>query len=104
VRRLRDAVIDAAAWLRPKVNRQRSSIKHAEDATPLGFWVLSQRHPGQDPGRPEGNHAAEEPAAALTWRSWSMSMDYRIGRLNWFTTWLDGYLQLAAGVQPRRRG
>ena len=31
-------------------------------------------------------------------------MEYRIGRLNWFTTWLDGYLQLAAGVQPRRRG
>jgi hypothetical protein len=24
--------------LRLKVNRQRSSIRHAEDATPLGFW------------------------------------------------------------------
>jgi hypothetical protein len=74
-----------------EVNRQRSSIKHAEDATPLGFWVLSQRHPGQDPGRPKGNHAAEEPAADLTWRSWIVSMEYLIGRLNWFTTWLDGY-------------
>jgi len=27
-----------------EVNRQRCSIKHAEDATPPGFWVLSQRH------------------------------------------------------------
>jgi hypothetical protein len=37
VRRFRDAVIDAAAWLRPRVNRQKSSIRHAEEAMPLGF-------------------------------------------------------------------
>ena len=49
--------------LKLKVNREKSSIRHAAHATLLGFGFSSDRPAGQDPGRPEGDQAAEGSAA-----------------------------------------
>ena len=51
--------------LKLKVNREKSSIRHAAQATLLGIRVPSHRPAGQDRGRPEGDQAAERSAADL---------------------------------------
>ena len=51
--------------LKLKVNREKSSIRHAAQATLLGFGFLLDRPAGQDRGRPEGDQAAERSAADL---------------------------------------
>jgi hypothetical protein len=49
--------------LKLKVNRQKSTIRRAAQATLLGFGVLLRRPAGRDPDRPQGDPAAERPAA-----------------------------------------
>ena len=51
--------------LRLKVNREKSSIRHAAQATLLGFGFPFDRLAGQDPGHREGDQAAEGSAADL---------------------------------------
>ena len=51
--------------LKLKVNREKSSIRHAAAGDAAGVRVSSHRPAGHDPGRPEGGQAAEGPAADL---------------------------------------
>ena len=51
--------------LKLKVNREKSSIRHAARGDAAGVRVLPRRPAGQDLGRPQGDQAAEGPAADL---------------------------------------
>jgi RNA-directed DNA polymerase len=87
--------------LKLKVNREKSSIRHAAEATLLGIRVLPPRRAGQDLTRP-GDHAAERQATRSDRRKWGVSMDYRIGAINRFTTGWMAYFRLADSASPFR--
>ena len=68
--------------LKLKVNREKSSIRHAAQATLLGFGFFSG---GPRVGiriAPKAIARLKDQLRMLTRRRWSVSMDYRIGRLN----------------------
>ena len=76
--------------LKLKVNREKSSIRHAAQATLLGFGFFSG---GPRVGiriAPEAIQRLKDQLRILTRRRWSVSMDYRIGRLNRFITGSPG--------------
>lgn len=81
--------------LKLKVNREKSSIQHAATATLLGFgFVLIGPRPriwvaGKAIKR------LKDQLRHLARRNWRVSMDYRIGRLNQFTTGWMAYFHLA---------
>ena len=81
--------------LRLKVNREKSSIRHAADAALLGFRFFM--HGTQYRIRVAAKAVArlKEQLRALTRRNWSVSMEYRIGRINRFITGWMAYFQLA---------
>jgi RNA-directed DNA polymerase len=72
--------------LRLKVNRGKSSIRHAAQATLLGFGFFL--HGGQVRIRlaPKAITRLKHQLRILTRRNWGVSMDYRIGAINRFTT------------------
>jgi RNA-directed DNA polymerase len=72
--------------LKLKVNREKSSIRHAAQATLLGFGFLLTGPQVRIRVAPKAIRRLKDQLRILTRRSWGVSMDYRIGRLNRFTT------------------
>jgi group II intron reverse transcriptase/maturase len=84
--------------LKLKVNREKSSIRHAAQATLLGFGFFSG---GPQVGiriAPKAIQRLKDQLRMLTRRRWSVSMDYRIGRLNRLITGWVAYFRLAQRV------
>ena len=81
--------------LKLKVNREKSSIRHAARATLLGFGFLLTGPQVTIQVAPKAIRRLKDQLRLLTGRSWRVSMDYRIGRLNRFTTGWMAYSWLA---------
>jgi RNA-directed DNA polymerase len=84
--------------LKLKVNREKSSIRHAAQATLLGFGFFFD---GPRIGiriAPKAVQRLKDQLRMLTRRRWSVSMEYRIGRLNRFITGWVAYFRLAQRV------
>jgi RNA-directed DNA polymerase len=84
--------------LKLKVNREKSSIRHAAKATLLGFGFFFD---GPRVGiriAPQAIARLKAQLRMLTRRRWSVSMDYRIGRLNRLITGWVAYFRLAQRV------
>ena len=84
--------------LKLKVNREKSSIRRAAQATLLGFGFFFD---GPRVGiriAPKAIQRLKDQLRMLTRRRWSVSMDYRIGRLNRLITGWVAYFRLAERV------
>ena len=84
--------------LKLKVNREKSSIRHAAQATLPGFGFFSG---GPQVGiriAPKAIARLKDQLRMLTRRRWSVSMDFRIGRLNRLITGWVAYFRLAQRV------
>ena len=81
--------------LKLKVNREKSSIRHAAQATLLGFGFLLTGPQVTIQVAPKAIKRLKDQLRILTGRSWRVSMEYRIGRLNRFTTGWMAYFRLA---------
>ena len=84
--------------LKLKVNREKSSIRHAARATLLGFGFFFD---GPRVGiriAPKAIQRLKDQLRLLTRRRWSVSMEYRIGRLNRLITGWVAYFRLAQRV------
>ena len=84
--------------LKLKVNREKSSIRHAAQATLLGFGFFFD---GPRVGiriAPKAIQRLKNQLRRLTRRSWRVSMDHRIGRLNRLITGWVAYFRLAERV------
>ena len=89
--------------LKLKVNREKSSVRHAAQATLLGFGFFFD---GPQVGiwiAPKAIKRLKDRLRTLTGRSWSVSMAYRIGRLNRFITGWTAYFRLAQRVSVLRK-
>jgi hypothetical protein len=89
--------------LKLKVNQGKSSIRHAAQATLLGFGFFFD---GPQVGiriAPKAIKRLTDQLRTLTRRSWSVSMAYRIGRLNRLITGWTAYFRLAQRVSVLRR-
>jgi RNA-directed DNA polymerase len=84
--------------LKLKVNREKSSIRHAAQATLLGFGFFSGGPQAGIRIAPTAIQRLKDQLRMLTRRRWSVSMDYRIGRLNRFITGWVAYFRLAQRV------
>jgi hypothetical protein len=86
---------------RPRLDsrcREKSSIRHAARATLLGFGFFFD---GPRVGiriAPKAIQRLKDQLRMLTRRRWSVSMDYRIGRLNRLITGWVAYFRLAERV------
>jgi group II intron reverse transcriptase/maturase len=84
--------------LKLKVNLEKSSIRHAAQATLLGFGFFFD---GPQVGiriAPQAIQRLKDQLRMLTRRRWSVSMEYRIGRLNRLITGWMAYFRLAQRV------
>ena len=81
--------------LKLKVNREKSSIRHAAQATLLGFGFFLTGSQVRIRVAPKAIRRLKDQLRILTRRSWGVSMDYRIGRLNRFITGWMAYFRLA---------
>ncbi|MDQ6759076.1 MAG: reverse transcriptase domain-containing protein, partial [Acidobacteriota bacterium] len=81
--------------LRLKVNREKSSIRHAADATLLGFGFYFDGPQVRIRVAPKAIKRLKSQLRVLTGRSWRVSMEYRIGKLNRFILGWMGYFRLA---------
>ncbi|MGO9163149.1 MAG: group II intron reverse transcriptase/maturase [Streptosporangiaceae bacterium] len=81
--------------LRLKVNREKSSIRHAADATLLGFGFSLDGPQVTIRVAPKAIKRLKGKLRILTRRSWGVSMEYRIGKINRFTTGWMGFFRLA---------
>jgi len=81
--------------LKLKVNREKSSIRHAAQATLLGFGFLLTGPQVTIQVAPKAIKRLKDQLRILTRRNWRVPMDYRIGRLNRFTTGWMAYFRLA---------
>ena len=84
--------------LKLKVNREKSSIRHAAQATLLGFGFFFT---GPQVGiriAPKAIQRLKDQLRMLTRRRWSVAMDYRIGRLNRLIIGWMAYFRLAQRV------
>ena len=69
-----------------------------------GVRVRSHRPAGHNPGRLQGDwQRLKDRLRTLTERSWSVSMDYRIGKLNRLITGWMAYFRLAQRVSVLRK-
>jgi hypothetical protein len=84
--------------LRLKVNREKSSIRHAAQATLLGFGFFFDGPRAGIRIAPKAIQRLKDQLRMLTRRRWSVSMDYRIGRLNRLITGSMAYFRLAQRV------
>lgn len=81
--------------LRLKVNRDKSSVRHASKATLLGFGFYFSREGVGVRLAPKSIDRLKERIRELTSRRWSVAMGYRLDRLNGFITGWMGYFRLA---------
>ncbi len=84
--------------LKLKVNREKSSIRHAAQATLLGFGFFFDGPRAGIRIAPKAIQRLKDQLRMLTRRRWSVSMDYRIGRLNRLITGWMAYFRLAQRV------
>jgi RNA-directed DNA polymerase len=84
--------------LRLKVNREKSSIRHAAQATLLGYGFFLDGPRAGIRIAPKAIERLKDQLRRLTRRRWSVSMDYRIGRLNRLITGWMAYFRLAERV------
>ena len=84
--------------LKLKVNREKSSIRHAAQATLLGFGFFFDGPRVGIKIAPKAIVRLKDRLRMLTRRRWSVSMEYRIGRLNRFITGWMAYFRLAQRV------
>jgi RNA-directed DNA polymerase len=84
--------------LKLKVNREKSSIRHAAQATLLGFGFVLTGPQVRIRVAPKAIQRLKDQLRMLTRRRWSVSMEYRIGRLNRFITGWMAYFRLAQRV------
>jgi group II intron reverse transcriptase/maturase len=89
--------------LKLKVNRQKSSIRHAAQATLLGFGFFVDGPRAGIRIAPKAIARLKDRLRRLTRRRWSVSMEYRIGKLNRFITGWMAYFRLAQRVSVLRR-
>jgi RNA-directed DNA polymerase len=81
--------------LKLKVNREKSSVRHAADATLLGFGFSLHGPHVRIRADPKAVKRLKDRLRFLTRRNWSVPMEYRIGRINQFTTGWMAYFRLA---------
>ena len=81
--------------LKLTVNREKSSIRHAAQATLLGFGFLLTGPQVTIRVAPKAIKRLKDQLRMLTRRRWSVPMDYRIGRLNRLTAGWMAYFGLA---------
>ena len=75
-----DSVTDVVEQrLKLKVNREKSSIRHAADATLLGFGFYSDGPRVGIRVAPKAIRRLKSQLRILTRRSWGVSMEFRIG-------------------------
>ncbi|MEU8061381.1 group II intron reverse transcriptase/maturase [Microbispora bryophytorum] len=86
--------------LKLKVNMEKSSVRHAGQATLLGFGFFFTRFGVRIRVDPKAVKRLKDRIRVLTSRRWSVSMPCRIGTLNEYTTGWMAYFRLAdtAGV------
>ena len=84
--------------LKLKVNREKSSIRHAAQATLLGFGFFFDGARAGIRIAPKAIQRLKDQLRVLTRRRWSVSMEYRIGRLNRLITGWVAYFRLAQRV------
>ena len=84
--------------LKLTVNREKSSIRRAAQATLLGFGFFFDGPRAGIRIAPKAIARLKDQLRKLTRRSWSVSMDYRIGRLNRLVTGWMAYFRLAERV------
>jgi hypothetical protein len=84
--------------LRLTVNREKSSIRHAAQATLPEFGFLLTGPQVRIRVAPQAIERLKDQLRILTRRSWGVPMDYRIGRLNQFTTGSPGDASLLHDV------
>ena len=88
--------------LKLKVNREKSSIRHAARATLLGFGFFLHGGQVRIQVAPKAITRLKHRLRVLTRRNWGVSMDYRIGAINRFTTGWMAYFRLADVASPFR--
>ena len=81
--------------LKLRVNREKSSIQRAADAALLGFGFSFDGSQVRIRVAPKAIKRLKSQLRVLTGRSWRVSMEFRIGRLNRFTTGWMAYFRLA---------
>jgi RNA-directed DNA polymerase len=81
--------------LKLKVNEQKSSVQHASQATLLGFGFSLRGPQVRITVAPKAVTRLKNQLRTLTSRRWSVTMEYRIGRLNKFTTGWMVYFRIA---------
>ncbi|MFI7135114.1 group II intron reverse transcriptase/maturase [Nonomuraea sp. NPDC050153] len=81
--------------LKLKVNREKSSVRHAREATLLGFGFYFSRSGVRVRVDPKAVKRLKGRIRELTSRRWSVSMICRIDRLNQYTTGWMAYFHLA---------
>jgi len=81
--------------LKLKVNREKSSIRHATDATLLGFRFFLHGTHYRIRVAAKAVSRLKEQLRGLTRRNWSVSMEYRLGRINRFITGWMAYFHPA---------
>jgi RNA-directed DNA polymerase len=88
--------------LKLKVNREKSSIRHAAQATLLGFGFFLHGGQVRIQVASKAISRLKHRLRVLTRRNWGVSMDYRIGAINRFTTGWMAYFRLADVASPFR--
>jgi len=84
--------------LKLKVNREKSSIRHAAQATLLGFGFFFDGPQAGIRIAPKAIQRLKDQLRMLTRRRWSVPMEYRISRLNRLITGWMAYFRLAQRV------
>lgn len=93
--RVLDSVTDVVERrLKLKVNREKSSVRHAREATLLGFGFYFSRSGVKIRVDPKAIDRLKNRIRVLTSRRWSVSMPCRIDKLNQFTIGWLAYFQL----------
>jgi group II intron reverse transcriptase/maturase len=81
--------------LRLKVNREKSSVRHAREATLLGFGFYFSRSGVKIRVDPRAIERLKDRIRVLSSRRWGVSMRCRIDKLNMFTVGWLAYFRLA---------
>ncbi|MEV0354384.1 group II intron maturase-specific domain-containing protein [Nonomuraea sp. NPDC050680] len=88
--------------LKLKVNQEKSSVRHAREARLPGFGFYFTRSGVKIRVDPKAIKHLKDRIRELTSRRWSVSMFYRIDRLNAFTAGWMAYFHLS-DLAPRLR-
>lgn len=81
--------------LKLKVNQQKSSVRHASQATLLGFGFSLRGPQVRITVAPKAVTRLKDQLRTLTSRRWSVTMQYRIGRVSRYITGWMAYFRIA---------